>query len=71
MRDTGASVRQLTNDPGTDFAGAYTADGRFIAFSSDRDSGVPDIFRMRADGEQEVNLTPTPTLFEFEPDWQS
>ena len=71
MRDTGASVRQLTNDPGTDYAGAYSGDGKFIAFASDRESGVPDIFRMRADGEQEVNLTRTPTLQEFDPDWQS
>jgi Tol biopolymer transport system component len=73
MRDTGASIRQLTTDPGDDYAGAYTADGKFIAFASDRDSdsGIPDIFRMRADGEQEVNLTRTPTLQEFDPDWQS
>ena len=72
MRDTGAPVRRLTNDPGDDFAGGYSADGRFIAFVSGRDStfGIPDIFRMRADGTQETNLTRTPTVFEFDPSWQ-
>ena len=72
MRDTGAPVRQLTNDPGDDFAGGYSRDGRFIAFDSTRDStsGIPDIFRMRADGTQQTNLTRTPTCFEFDPDWQ-
>ena len=72
MRDTGASVRRLTDDPGEDFAGGYSRDGRFISFSSPRDStfGNPDIFRMRADGTQETNLTRTPTVVEFDPSWQ-
>ena len=72
MRDDGAPVRQLTDDPGEDFAGGYSADGKFIAFSSDRDStsGIPDIFRMRANGTQETNLTNTPDVIEFDPTWQ-
>jgi TolB protein len=72
MRDTGAPVRQLTTDPGDDWAGGYSADGNFIAFYSARDStlGAPDIFRMRADGTQETNLTRTPRVIEFDPDWQ-
>ena len=72
MRDTGATVRQLTNNPALDVAGGYSSDGKFIAFVSERDStfGLPDIFRMRADGTQETNLTRTPKVFEFDPDWQ-
>lgn len=72
MRDTGAAVRQLTNDPGDDFTGGYSRDGRFMAFDSTRDStsGIPDVFRMRADGTHETNLTRTPTVFEFDADWQ-
>jgi Tol biopolymer transport system component len=72
-RDTEAPpLRQLTDDRGDDVAGGYSADGRFIAFSSPRDStfGIPDVFRMRADGTQETNLTRTPTVFEFDPNWQ-
>ena len=64
--------RRLTDDPGDNAAGGYSADGRYIAFTSSRDSplGIPDIFRMRADGSQPRNLTRTPTVFEFDPNWQ-
>ena len=72
MRDTGASVRRLTNDPGEDFAGGYSRDGRFICLlePAGLTFGAPDIFRMRADGTQETNLTRTPTVIEFDPSWQ-
>ena len=72
MRDTGGPVRQLTKHPSNDFAGGYSADGKSIAFVSERDGqdGLPDIFRMRADGTQETNLTRTPTVVEFDPDWR-
>ena len=67
-----APVRRLTNDPGDNFADGYSRDGRFIALSSTLDStfGAPDIFRMRADGTRETNLTRTPTVMEFDPSWQ-
>jgi Tol biopolymer transport system component len=80
MRANGARPTQLTDDPGVDILSAYSPDGRSIAFTSDRDGDqipdappgelFPDIFRMRADGSQETNLTNSPTIFEANPDWQ-
>ena len=71
MRSTGV-VRQFTDDPSPDYAGGYSADGKFIAFLSPRASelGIDDLFWMRADGTSETNVTRTPRVFEFDPSWQ-
>ena len=45
----GQILRRLTNTPGYDAEGAYSKDGKLIAFCSDRD-GDPDIYVMNSDG---------------------
>jgi Tol biopolymer transport system component len=73
MRKNGTKTRQLTDHPSDDDLPCYSPDGKFIAFSSDRD-GIPsltsDIFRMRADGTQQTNLTRSLVVDEFDCDWQ-
>lgn len=51
--------RQLTDAPGYDAEGAYSRDGRLIAFCSDRD-GDPDLYVMNADGTDVRQLTDAP-----------
>jgi TolB protein len=55
----GKNLRRLTNSPGYDAEGAYSADGKQIAFCSTRD-GDPDIYVMDADGSNVRQLTNAP-----------
>ena len=55
----GKNLRQLTNTKGYDAEGAYSPDGKLIAFCSDRD-GDPDLYLMNADGTNVRQLTNTP-----------
>ncbi len=55
----GHILRRLTDAPGYDAEGAYSADGEWIAFCSMRD-GDPDIYVMRADGSDVRQLTNAP-----------
>jgi Tol biopolymer transport system component len=55
----GNILRQLTNTPGYDAEGAYSKDGKQIAFCSDRD-GDPDIYLMNADGSNVRQITNAP-----------
>jgi TolB protein len=74
MRTNGTSPHQLTNDPDEDHGPSFSPDGRSIAFASDRDGvspGVDDIPRMRTDGSHEANLSRSPTVFEFDSEWQT
>jgi TolB protein len=41
--DHGAAPKQLTNDPGLDYEAAFSPDGRWIVFCSER-SGNPDLY---------------------------
>jgi Tol biopolymer transport system component len=52
----GKIIRRLTTEQGYDAEGAYSRDGREIAFCSDRD-GDPDIYLMNADGSSVRQLT--------------
>jgi Tol biopolymer transport system component len=79
MRADGGHQNRLTDDPIWDGLSCFSPDGRFIAYTSERDGkpfpGAPgffywDIFRMRADGEQKTNLTRSPSIDNFDPDWQ-
>ncbi len=45
----GTGMKRLTNSPGYDAEGSYSADGKHIVFTSSRD-GDPDLFIMDADG---------------------
>jgi len=55
----GGHLRQLTDTLGYDAEGAYSPDGRSIAFCSDRD-GDPDLYVMNADGSHVRQLTNSP-----------
>jgi Tol biopolymer transport system component len=55
----GTILRRLTNSPGYDAEGAFSPDGKKIAFCSDRD-GDPDIYIMNADGSDVRQLTNAP-----------
>ncbi len=52
----GTIIRRLTTESGYDAEGAYSRDGKQIAFCSDRD-GDPDIYLMNADGTSVRQLT--------------
>ena len=55
----GNILRRLTDVKGYDAEGAYSADGKQIAFCSDRD-GDPDIYLMNVDGSDVKQLTNAP-----------
>jgi len=55
----GKNLRQLTTEKGYDAEGAYSPDGKLIAFCSDRD-GDPDLYVMNADGTGVRQLTNEP-----------
>jgi TolB protein len=55
----GEITRRLTDTPGYDAEGAYSSDGKLIAFCSDRD-GDADIYLMNADGSEVRQLTDAP-----------
>ena len=55
----GSHLKPLTSERGYDAEGAYSPDGRLIAFCSDRD-GDPDLYVMNADGSGLRQLTNVP-----------
>ena len=55
----GGNLRRLTDAAGYDAEGAFSPDGRLIAFCSTRD-GDPDIYVMNADGSNVRQLTNAP-----------
>ncbi|MDA7978171.1 MAG: biopolymer transporter Tol [Pirellulales bacterium] len=55
----GKNLTPLTNAPGYDAEGAYSVDGKSIAFCSMRD-GDPDIFLMNSDGSNLRQITNAP-----------
>lgn len=55
----GKHLVNLTHSPGYDAEGAYSPDGKLIAFCSDRD-GDPDLYLMNADGSNLQQLTNEP-----------
>ncbi len=55
----GKNLKQLTDAKGYDAEGAFSPDGKLIAFCSDRD-GDPDLYVMNADGTGLRQLTDVP-----------
>ena len=63
MKADGSGVKQLTFNPGRDFAPAWSGDGSRIAFTSDRDGPTPlnfEIYAMDATGGSQLRLTNDP-----------
>jgi tricorn protease len=66
--DRGVMTR-LTSDPARDQNPVWSPDGKWIAFSSNREGGVLQIYRKKASGAgQEERLTEGP-LNKFTQDW--
>jgi hypothetical protein len=59
MRGDGSDPRRLTDNPADDMFPTWSADGRYIAFVSDRD-GNREIYVMKVDGSEQINLTHDP-----------
>jgi TolB protein len=59
MNADGSSLTNLTNSPAYDECFAWSPDGRFIAFTSDRDDNY-EIYVMSSDGTGVVRLTDNP-----------
>jgi Tol biopolymer transport system component len=60
----GSGLRKLTDNQNHDVSPVWSPDGTKIAFERDY-----DIWVMDADGTDQVNLTNSPSLSEYEPDW--
>ena len=55
----GTDLKRLTDTPGYDAEGSYSADGKWIVFTSSRD-GDPDLYIMKGDGTEVRQLTNIP-----------
>lgn len=66
-RSDGTGPTQLTHNGYTEKYPKFSPDGRYIAFSSKREEGF-DIFIMRADGSDEIQLT-THSADDVSPEW--
>ncbi len=60
VNPNGSSATQLTTDPGLDLYPAWSADGRRIAFSSNRGGLGEQVYVMNADGTGQARLTDPP-----------
>jgi TolB protein len=61
-------LTRLTNHPAEDADPAWSPNGKYLAFRTDRD-GNPEVYTMRADGTGLTRLTNHPA-FDGQPDWQ-
>ena len=73
MNKDGSHLKQLTFNAFDDEVPAWSPDGRTIAFERDFDpifgQADYDIFTMRADGTRQRNLTNSPGIQDYDPDW--
>ena len=61
IKPDGAGRTRLTSNPANDIYPAWSPDGRYIAFDSDRD-GNDEIYVMKADGTEQTRLTNNPAI---------
>jgi TolB protein len=73
MNADGSHPRQITENTFDDEAPAWSPDGKEIVFQRDFDAVLGqvdyDVFTMRADGTRERNLTNSPGVLDYDPDW--
>ncbi len=69
MLEDGSNVQRLTYDDGRDFSPAWSPNGERIAFSSDRNSFMSDIYVMDESGLSLFNLTNNPDSNDTNPAW--
>ena len=65
----GTSRTNLTRNPAFDSDPAWSPDGKYIAFVSNRD-GNGEIYVMRSDGSEPVNVSNSPVTDEVNPIWR-
>jgi Tol biopolymer transport system component len=72
MTAKGTDIQRLTDDAADDQYPVWSPDGTMIAFSSNReDPTASDVFVMNSDGTGLVNLTASPDVYDYFPDWQA
>jgi TolB protein len=75
MNASGTNQVNISNNQYEDFSPAWSPDGKYVVFCSSRDStgGVQninnEIYRMKADGSDQVRLTNNPAKDVF-PSWK-
>jgi len=69
IQSNGTGLRRLTNNAYLDYSPAWSPDGRWIAFYSDRD-GDQEIYLMDADGQNLTQLTSN-SVRDIAPAWSS
>jgi Tol biopolymer transport system component len=67
MRADGSRKKRLTRNPARDQYPAFSPDGKYIVFTSDR-TGDQEIWKMKADGTRPTKLTNNGD--NLQPDWQ-
>jgi len=68
MNPDGSGVTRLIEDPDhNDAVPAWSPDGQYLAFFSDRDGNF-EVYVMRADGSGQVNLSSDPAT-DRDPAW--
>jgi Tol biopolymer transport system component len=53
----GGQLRQLTSEPSMDGVASWSADGRWIYFSSTRAGAIPDVWRVSPEGGPAIRMT--------------
>ena len=71
MSATGKDQRQVTSGPANDFYPVLSPDGEFVTFVSDELDQYWDVHVSRIDGSGRSDLSLSPQVFDFAPDWQA